>query len=133
MSESIAEKIFVADHLKAYLRANLSDAGVKHESIRWDCYDNSLELHGVPADTRLSEAAQRIVHAAGFSRVYVKHVDNWETHYRFADEFAVTVGWRVSHPHNRGDGDPAIWVEKIVPGWPAEWFENGKCVVKIPK
>lgn len=127
-----AEKLFELSRVKFDLAVQLDDAGVVYEDIGWDYYDNSLELRGVPNDLRLSEDAQRVIHGAGFSKVYVFHKAIWETHYSFKEIFALSAGWRISYPHKRGDGDGAIWVEKIVTGWPREWFENGKCVVKAP-
>lgn len=115
---------------KGELEALLKSAGVPFKSLGWDSYDNSVEIHGVPAPYRLSEDAQGAVYRSGFSTAYVNHADKWETHYRFGPgDFVVSKGWRVSYPHKRGD-DGVIWVEEVVDTWPKEWFATGYCIVK---
>ena len=131
-ARSLAERIFDGHSAECELEDALDDAMVLRELIGWDDYDCSIEIYGVPADYRLSEAAQRIIHDAGFATAYVNHVDKWESHYRFDPEgdFAISKAWRISYPHKRNDGDEAVWVEEAAEGWPKEWFENGKVVIK---
>ena len=116
----------------AVLENALSDADVPYERFGWDWYDNSVELHDVPSDYRLTIEAQRIIYDAGFELAYVNHTDKWETHYRFnlKKPFVESAGWRVSYPHKRGETGGSIWVEAVVSGWPSEWFDTGYCVVK---
>ena len=130
---SIADRLFDASSAEADLEEQLSDAGVTFTRLGWDHYDCSVEIYGVPNDYRLSLAAQRVIHAAGFMIAYVNHEDRWETHYRFKSmEFVASKGWRVSYPHKREDGQKGILVEEIVPNWPKEWFENGKVLIVAP-
>ena len=129
---TVASRIFDGDYAQGELEEALDEAGVKRSRIGWDSYDQSIELYGVAADYRLSIEAQKAIHGAGFTQAYVNHVDEWETHYRFKPDepFAESKGWRVSYPHKRSGTETGIWVEQIVDGWPKDWFESGKCVVK---
>jgi hypothetical protein len=124
---TIAERLFNGDSAKWDLEDILDGLGVPtEEDLGWDYYDYSLEIHKAPSDYRLSVEAQRAIHDAGFSKVYVNHVDKWETHYTFpAGEFVAQEGWRVSYPHKRGDGQKGILVESQPESWPSEWFETG--------
>lgn len=115
----------VAD-LSAILRAS----GVEFETIGWDDYDTSLELHGVPSAYRLAPEAQRMLRDAGFAKVYVNHVDKWETHHSLSGDVFKPNAWRVSYPHKRGDGETGIWVEADVPHWPRKWFATAYAIVK---
>jgi len=124
---SIAERMFDGFFAESELGEELV---IEYERIGFDHYDNSLELYGVPDDARLSIDEQKVIHAAGFSKCYVNHVDKWETHYGFHDkEFKPAKGWRVSYPHKRGDETGGILVEEICPSWPKDWFETGYCRV----
>jgi hypothetical protein len=62
-----------------------------------DEYDNSVELHGVPNECRLSEKQQRYLFDAGFSQCWLNHCDGWETFYRFSDlgSFSESIGRRA--------------------------------------
>lgn len=127
----LSDRLFDAVNAEAELEDALSDAGVEFESLGWDGYDCSVEILGVPAGYRLSEAAQRIIHGAGFAKVYVHHADKWETHYGFkpGEPFAPSEGWRVSYPCRRGEPEKGILVEAPVPGWPPEWLETGYVII----
>lgn len=131
---SIAERMFDGFYAESALSDQLSDTGVEFDRLGHDYYDCSLELYGVPTGQRLSEAAQRAIHAAGFRKAYVNHSDQWETHYGFdpEKEFAVSKGWRVSYPRKRGEEGGKILVEAVVPTWPKEWFDTGYVLVKEP-
>lgn len=129
--QSIAARIFDADEARSELETQLEEAGALFERITWDWYDCSLELKDVPVDYRLSTEVQRVIQAAGFAKVYVNHLDKWETHYSWKrDEFEEAKGWRVSYPHRRGDGEKGIWVEEHISGWPQEWFDTGYVLIK---
>lgn len=132
-SKTIAERLFDSHYAGCELEEQLEKAGAKFTSIGWDWYDNSVELFGVPPDYRLPVEVQKVIYEAGFWTAFVNHTDKWETHYGFdiKTKFKESKGWRVSYPHKRNaNDDGAIWVEERVDGWPKEWFENGKCVVK---
>jgi hypothetical protein len=127
---TIAERLFDNSRAENELEDMLCEAGVEFERLGWDSYDVSLEIHGVPPESRLSDDIQRMIHGAGFGKVYVNHTDKWETHYSWPlGEFIPVKGWRVSYPHKRGEGESGIWVEEQVSGWPKEWFESGYCRV----
>lgn len=128
----LAECLFAGSRAECELEDQLTDASVTFERLGWDDYDCSVEIHGVPTDDRLSEEAQRVVHAAGFITAYVNHEDSWETHYHFKprEEFTFSKGWRVSYPHKRGENEQGILVEELVPTWPKEWFDTGFVIVK---
>lgn len=129
---SIAERLYAGWHAESEISEALDDLGVRFERIGWDEYDNSFELHGAAPDYRCDEQVQRYLFGAGFSKVYVNHTDKWETHYTFDQlkPFALSEGWRVSYGHKRGKDEKQIWVEEVVPTWPAEWFDTGYVVVK---
>lgn len=129
---TIAARIFDGAEAQFELDRQLEAAGAVFERTTWDDYDNSLELKDVPPEHRLSVEAQRVIHAAGFTKVYVNHVDKWETHYgwKYGEEFAESKGWRVSYPHKRGPEEKGIWVEEFISGWPKEWFGTGYAIVK---
>ena len=127
-----AERLFEDPGLEGGVADSLRRAGVPFAGLGWDDYDCSVEIDGVPAGYRLSEEAQRVVHEAGFLKAYVNHEDRWETHYNFPLDklFKASGGWRVSYPRKREDEGGKIWVEAVVPGWPAAWFENGEVLIK---
>lgn len=133
---TIAERLFEAHFQIGSAEEELSEllenAGVPFDDIGWDWYDCSLELVKVTSEYRLSAEAQKIIYDAGFQKAYINHTDSWETHYSFnlKEPFKEVDGWRVSYPGKRGDGTQPVWVEKVVPSWPPEWFETGYCVVK---
>jgi hypothetical protein len=126
---TIAERLFDSHYASSELEESL-EGKINFTGISWDWYDNSLEIHGSNPNDRLSLEVQKIVHAAGFSKVYVNHMDKWETHYSFVGDFKEQKGWRVSYPHKRGEGEKGIWVEEIVTYWPKEWFDTGYCIIK---
>lgn len=129
---TIAARIFDGAEAQFELDRQLEAAGAVFERTTWDDYDNSLELKDVPPEHRLSVEAQRVIHAAGFTKVYVNHVDKWETHYgwKYGEEFAESKGWRVSYPHKRGPEEKGIWVEAFIEGWPKDWFDSGYVLIK---
>ena len=138
--QSLSERLFDGGTAECELEELLDSAGVLYENLGWDHYDNSLELHGVPENYRLSIEGQKVIWEAGFSKVYMNHINKWETHYSFrqADHsngpFEESKGWRVSYPYKRGEENGAILVEKEVAGWPPEWFGTGYAkVVEEPK
>jgi len=127
-----ADKIFAGECTIRQFEDDLYEAGAEFEKSGYDSYDNSVELYDVPPDHRLPEAAQKIIHAAGFSIAYVNHTDGWETHYSVdpAKPFAVKEVWRVSYPRKRDDGTKDIWVEKRPQSWPADWNVTEKPNIK---
>ncbi len=136
--QTIAERMFDGAYAENNLTEQLVEAGmVDFEDLGFDEYDNSLEIHGVPDDFRLSEAMQLIIYTAGFTRCYVNHVNNWETHYgwKHGEDFKLSDGWRVSYLSKRNDGSIGILVENTVDGWPKEWFDTEyvKIIEKDPK
>ena len=131
MGRNVAERMFDGSRAEGELEESLLDAGVSFDRLGWDSHDCSVELYGIPSDYRLSENAQRVIHAAGFGKAYVNHKDNWETHYHFKPngDFSLSDGWRVSYPHKRGPQEKSIWVEKPMPDWPKNWFDSGYVVI----
>lgn len=129
-----AETIYEGQRAESQLEDALLEAGAKFERLGFDDYDNSIELYDVPVDHRLSEGVQRLLFDAGFSIIFVNHVDKWETQYRFDQRkpFEINAGWRVSYPHKRGKDERGIWVEKHVETWPQEWFDTGYVTIKQP-
>lgn len=114
----------VWDKSVAQFKRDLAAAGLTaFESVGGDWYDNSVELHSVANDVRLTEEQQRVMYLHGLSKAYVNHKDGWETHYswRQGEPFALSKGWRISYPHKRGD-DEGFWVEGERPeSWPEDW------------
>ncbi len=51
------------------------------ETIGGDAYDISIEFYGVASDAKLSEAAQKFIWDAGFTRCWLNHLDCSETYY----------------------------------------------------
>ena len=128
---NISDRIFNGERAKADLEDELWEAGVQFEEASYDDYDYSCELFDVAEDYRLSSEAQKILHEAGFAKVYLNHIDKWETHYTFEPgEYKEIKGWRVSYPSKRGKDEKGILVEEPIESWPKEWFETGYAVVK---
>ena len=125
--KEISERMFDGGFAESELSESLYEAHVKYKTLGWDWYDNSLELHGVADDYRLSEEVQKIIYDAGFSKIYVNHENKWETHYNHGGN---KNGWRVSYPHKRGENESGILVEEPVKSWPKEWFDTGYAIVK---
>ena len=89
----------------------------------FDEYDNSVEIHKVLPEFRLNDAQQALFAEAGFAKVYVNHLDGWETHYSIKDG-KCEKPWRV-HYHKEMKEGRYIEVEEHIPGWPSDWFETG--------
>lgn len=121
----ISSRIFDGAHAECELEDRMFDAGIKFERIGHDHYDNSLELYDVPVDHRLNEAQQRLISEAGFSKVYVNHVDGWETHYSWdwRIKWKPARGWRrryvkdATAKTNRGDGPGYFEISYWPEGW----------------
>ena len=116
----------ISDPLKEPAKAcesELRQKGLAFTNMGWDWYHNSLELFGVPADTRLSQACQKIVFDAGFSKCYLNHRDAWETHYEWelSSRFAMSKGWRVRYLHKSGESYHEV--EEFPERWPKLWLE----------
>ena len=127
----ISEIIFNGLREQNKLEDDLFNLGIIFQDTSYDDYDNSIELFDVQNDLRLSEEAQKLLFDAGFSTVFLNHLDKWETHYTFrTKEFELVEGWRVSYPQKRGRDEKGIWVEKKVDSWPSGWFETGYAIVK---
>jgi hypothetical protein len=128
----LAERLFEASRAESELDELLSRIGMECQDYSWNWYDVSLELHGVASEVRLTPEGRQAMLDAGFAKIYVRHVDGWETHYSMDGDVA---GWRVSYPHRRGEeGGVSILVEGIYPAkWPAEWLQTGYVrVVHVP-
>lgn len=121
---TIAERLFDSTQAQREIENMLN---IDFEHLGWDEYDGSLGIHGVPPEERLTPDVVAALGAAGFTKVFLNHTDEWETHYTPAKD---TDGWRVSYPHKRKGDEPGILVEEVVSTWPPEWFENGKVIVK---
>lgn len=111
----------------AELESVLKSLLIPFETIGWDHYDNSVELYGLPPEFRLSEVQCDRIFKCGFGTIFANHTDKWETHYHSGKNHA--IGWRVSYPHKRGPEAKCIWVEKLIDGWPKEWFETGYVII----
>lgn len=123
--KGIAQKLFDGFFAESTLEEALEEAGILFESIGYDHYDISLEIHGVSDELRLTEKQQKLIFEAGFKKCYVNHKNAWETHYSFGNDFSVSKAWRVSYPHKRKDENKAILVEETIDSWPEEWFKTG--------
>lgn len=129
-----AELAFDFQHARANFEGDLEDAGLlDFNGIGWDYYDCSLELERVGNDVRLTEAQQRVIFDAGFAKVYVNHLDGWETHYSWhGAEFKANRGWR-----RRYVSDPSATTTNVIAGaanpgyyeisyWPDGWEKARK-------
>lgn len=138
MGEPFSTTLFDYRRAESEFSDALCDAGFgDFTSIGGDDYDNSIELYGVSNEARMTEAAQRLLFDAGFSKAYVNHEDGWETHYTWSKEFAVQPGWR-----RRYVKDPTTATTRMIGGdlpeergyfeinyWPDGWGdqEHGRC------
>ena len=68
---------------------------VDFDSISWDFYDHSLELHNVPRDITLSRAAQDFLHAQGFALVFLNYQGGGESLYNLSNNL---LGLEESQP-----------------------------------
>lgn len=104
----------------------LRNMGLTFDRIGADDYDNSVELHGVGDQQRLTPEMQRLIFDEGLSTVFVNHVNNWETHYNFdrLKPFEATKGWRVSYGHKNQSGQ--LMVEEI----PEKWKDSPSLLAK---
>lgn len=128
---TIAERMFDGGFAESELNTLLLTGGLDYQKSSFDHYDCSLELHGVADDYRMPENMQKIIYNAGFAKVYVNHINKWETHYSWdRGAFKPVDGWRVSYPSKRGPEETEIWVERDIPDWPRKWFDSGCVVIK---
>ena len=127
-----AEKMFEYHRNEMNFTDALCDAGFgEFHHISGDDYDCSIEFKLVANDARMSEAAQRLCHAAGFSKAYVNHKDGWETHYNWnlSQPFTPSRGWRrryvtdptASTTNQIGADDPAHRGYYEISDWPEGW------------
>lgn len=99
------------DHLQAMdnVEDKLLEFGCSEfEKLGTDNYDSSLEIYGAANEIRLSEEAQQYIVGLGFAKVYVNHLDGWETHYSFYGKIIPVRGWR----RKQGDG---VWLISYLP------------------
>ena len=111
---------------EARFQSDLSEVGfMDYEYISGDSYDNSIEIYGANNDARMTEDQQRVVFDAGFSTVFVNHLDGWETHYNWKQErsFKVARGWRRRRIEK--GFEISFWPESWDHPSCAEWLANG--------
>lgn len=72
----------------------LCDAGWgEYNRVDGDAYDYSIEFREVVDDCRIPEAAQKIIHDAGFHRCWTNHHNGEQWFYSWKDpEFKYTKG-----------------------------------------
>lgn len=124
MTEKFAEAAFKFSWIKSAFEDKLNEVlgGGDYEDIGWDSYDCSLEICKVSNDIRLSIEAQKFIFDSGFSKVYVNHNDEWETHYGWGAEFKPQRGWR------RKRTEKGFLISYWPEGWTGkslEWKDNG--------
>ncbi len=125
-----SEQMFDYHRAESDFTDKLCDAGWgEYATIGGDYYDCSIEFYKVENDERMPEAAQRILHEAGFFRAFVNHKDGWETHYNWnpKEPFKASRGWR-----RRYVSDPTVSTTRVAAGppdpgyfeisyWPEGW------------
>lgn len=104
-----------------------------------DDYDSSIEFHGVPNNTRMTEALQKLCYDHGFAQCWLNHDDGWETHYAWPRDggFKPSEGWRKRQwkrklPDGSPDKEGKIEVEEFPASWPREWLESGYVTIVNP-
>lgn len=94
---NFSDAMFIYHRAECAFDESMCEAGFGgYEKVGGDHYDNSIEFYGVDDAARMSDAAQRVVFDAGFSKAYVNHKDGWETHYSWdhREPFKPSRGWR---------------------------------------
>lgn len=111
----------------------LRNMGLAFDRIGTDEYDNSVELHGVGDQQRLTPEMQKLIFDEGFTTVFVNHANNWETHYNFdcLKPFEAVKGWRVSYAHKNQTGQ--LMVEEIPETWKGSPELLAKTKVILPE
>jgi hypothetical protein len=103
----------------------LDKLGINYDKIGWDYYDSSLEIYGAVDDCRLSTAAQEFIFNEGFMKIFVNHLNGWQTHYCFDHNlpFSPVNGWRRKRcpdGHFQINYLPEAWGERG-----KEWVRSG--------
>lgn len=129
----LAEKWWSLQSTESTIEDGMMEAGLDDWSkIGGDPYDNSIEVYGVAPDIRFSAAIlDWLLVACGFSKVYVNHVDGWETHYstgnrrgwrrRYVSDPSATTTNVIAGPQNNGYFEVSYYPE----GFPPTWLETG--------
>lgn len=69
--------------------------GMIFKDISGDGWYCSLEIIKAANDCRLSDETQEFIYNSGFLRVYLNHMDGYETVYDFSIPFTPVKGWRT--------------------------------------
>jgi hypothetical protein len=95
----------------------------EYEKIGWDYYDSSLEIYGLTDACRLSDEAQRFISGQGFVKVYLNHLNGWETHYTWNLPFEAVSGWRRKRTQDGFEINywPKAWNTPVA----LEWLKTG--------
>ncbi len=95
----------------------LRNMGLIFDSIGSDVYNNSVELHGVENQQRLTPVMQEMIFNEGFVTAFVNHRNHWETHYNWnrQNPFVAVSGFRVSYGHKNQCGK--LLVEVVPERW----------------
>lgn len=121
MANKFADAAFKFSWIKNAFEDRLQEllAPFDYDEIGWDSYDGSLEICKVHDDARLSIEAQKFIAESGFSKVYVNHLDGWETHYGWGAEFKPQRGWR------RKRTEKGFMISYWPEGLPMGWKDTG--------
>ena len=124
-TDSVAGKLWAAQHLFSQFEDRLDEIIGEFGRLGSDDYDGSLEIREAANEIRLNETTQKFIREAGFGKVYVNHVDGWQTHYTLS---ALPVrGWRRRYVSDEtatttrvmaGPSDPGYWE---ISYWPEGW------------
>lgn len=134
MSEKmLSDRMFDGRAAEEAIGDGLVEAGLQDwSSLGCDEYDCSIEVHGIPPEFPMPEAAAKfLLETCGFLKVYANQTDGWEVHWSRGS----AKGWRrrwvkdQSSGHNRvlaGAPDFGFWeVSEFPASWPQLWLDNG--------
>ncbi len=136
--QGMAERVWAAQSEMANFEEELDELIGEFGKLGHDYYDASLEIREAANSIRLGYDAQTLIKQAGFGKVYVHHVDGWETHYSLHGDLPAR-GWRRRYVEDAGAlttnviaGDPnpgyyeiSHWPESWTGRHTADWLSTG--------
>jgi len=87
-----------------------------------DSYDSSITIINASNNWRLSINQQKYLYDSGFIRIYVKHSDGWDTHYRILPNGSMSKGWRRKYYPVSPNSDTSGYFE--ISYWPEDWKQT---------
>lgn len=127
---SLYDQWCALEHLQMTFEDKLGDLmsdDIHYRSLSLNSYHGSLIFTDASNDWRVNLEQQTLIKEHGFSKIELRHLDNWITFYDLKEVPLPARGWR-----RRYVSDPAAKTDRIIEGdpdpgyyeisfWPTDW------------